>query len=1018
MSPANSNSSATKLLIQKTTSIAKPSRGKLLLHFAALSTVLGMIVTARAQSTIANVYPNGTNMFQPSATLTFTANSPAGVTNVTVALTVTSLYKGTSFIKNLTAANGLTITGPSTSLSVSAVLTSNKLYSAAIQIRDANGNTANQTVNFDTINFSYTWEAEDWDFTSNGVPNLYIDNPQTNAYRNLDTTVEGSNNNGPGQYRPSVPGPSTETTGSPETSYPRVQYIGTGMTDYDVGWTDGGEFAQYTRHYPAGTYNMFARAAGGNGSRTECADITVVSGAATISGSGPYKFGVLGRGWQSYDFMPVTDSSGNLIEITFDGNPATIRVQQNQASDNMNFFMLVPPNPNEGLSTVTITNVYPDGAFQFQGTNTLSFTASSTAGGISPAEVTVQLTATNLSGQGFVTNLTVGSGLTLTGDLTAISVTTPLNSNTVYTAFIQVDDANGIPGSAAVSFDTIMPGYTFEAEDWDYGTGQYYDNPQTNLYAGTDGGSDQIDQNCPNNVHSYAYRGGVLNGFGLNNEPAGDVARVTHSGLQDYDIGFTSGGNWANYTRHYPSGVWNIFVRAARGDGGTVSDAGTFSVVTSGYQTSSQITSQIGKYDVSTTGNWQNYSWFPVRDNGGNLARFTADGSLKTLRVTMDGAGHNQNFFMLVPADLSQTAPPFVGDFKPDGSSLFEFTNVLSFTANSSLGIANTGIVVTIDGVLLSGLTFSGPNTARSVSAPVPPNESHTAVITLSDAVGTTRYTNIFSTFNATNYQWEAEDYDYGGGQYFDNQINAYNGLGSIPDVDNHQSDLGASPFLYRSNSPAPSTQTGDLGGEKPRALFTSGGGTGIDYCIGFFGGGSWVNYTRHYPAGTYYVVARCAEGQNLTQPTLARVTSGVGTSTQILAPLGTFSVPPIGWSSWEWAVLKDNNGKPVKVTFDGSLGTLRYSGSTVPGQPELNTGFFMLAATVPDLTATVSRNGGNIVISFPTQTGFAYQVEYKNNLTDPNWTPLGNAVAGNGAVQSVTDSTPPTNRFYRVHAL
>jgi hypothetical protein len=299
----------------------------------------------------------------------------------------------------------------------------------------------------------------------------------------------------------------------------------------------------------------------------------------------------------------------------------------------------------------------------------------------------------------------------------------------------------------------------------------------------------------------------------------------------------------------------------------------------------------------------------------------------------------------------------------------------------------------------------------------VPANESHTAIITLTDTVGTTRFTNVFNTFNPTNYQWEAEDYDHDGGQYFDDQIDAYAGLGSTPDVDNHQSNLGANPFLYRLDSPAPSTQTGDLGGEKPRAQFTSGGGGGIDYCIGFFGSGSWVNYTRHYPAGTYYVVARCAEGQSLTQPTMGIVTSGVGTTTQTVNTLGTFSVPPIGWSSWEWVMLNDSNGKPVKVTLDGSPITLRYSGSTVAGQPELNTGFFMLAATTPDVILTAARSGGNIVISFPTQNGHNYQVEYKNSLSDLNWTPLGSAIAGNGSVQSASDSTVGRSaRFYHVH--
>ena len=34
---------------------------------------------------------------------------------------------------------------------------------------------------------------------------------------------------------------------------------------------------------------------------------------------------------------------------------------------------------------------------------------------------------------------------------------------------------------------------------------------------------------------------------------------------QAYDIGFFNGGNWLNYTRKFPSGLYNIFVRAADG---------------------------------------------------------------------------------------------------------------------------------------------------------------------------------------------------------------------------------------------------------------------------------------------------------------------------------------------------------------------------------------------------------------------------------------------------------------------
>jgi len=196
--------------------------------------------------------------------------------------------------------------------------------------------------------------------------------------------------------------------------------------------------------------------------------------------------------------------------------------------------------------------------------------------------------------------------------------------------------------------------------------------------------------------------------------------------------------------------------------------------------------------------------------------------------------------------------------------------------------------------------------------------------------------------------------------------------------------------------------------------VFTWGGGTGSDDCIGVLGGRSGANYTRHYPAGTYYLAGRFAEGQNLTQPTMSLVTSGVGTSNQTVNQLGSFSVPAIGWSTWEWATLKDGNGKPVKITLDGSAVTFRYSGSPVAGQPELNTGFFMLAATVPDLILKASRSGGNIVISFPTQNGLNYQVQYKNQLTDTTWNPLGAPISGNGSIQSVNDTATLGSRFYR----
>ena len=75
-----------------------------------------------------------------------------------------------------------------------------------------------------------------------------------------DIDFADTGNGGPKDYRYSDPA-ATEVAGD----YPRPQYVGTGMTDYDVGYTETGEWLNYTRSYPAGTYNVYLRAARGTG---------------------------------------------------------------------------------------------------------------------------------------------------------------------------------------------------------------------------------------------------------------------------------------------------------------------------------------------------------------------------------------------------------------------------------------------------------------------------------------------------------------------------------------------------------------------------------------------------------------------------------------------------------------------------------------------------------------------------------------------------------------------------------
>ncbi len=1001
---------------------------------------------AQALPTISNVYPNGTNLFQPSANLTFTANSGSGVTNIVVDMVITNIYTGKFLLAHLTSASGggLTVSGSN----VSAPLTSNSLYGASIKVYDVTGS-ATTVVDFDTITPAYTWEAKDWDYTSNNITGLFIDNPQVNQYAGLATTdgTDAHNNNGGGAYRPvgtsATPGGlATEGTGD----IPRLAYIGTTNHDYDVGFTDGSDFGNYTRHYPAGTYILFGRIASGSGNHTDSAELTVQAGNVTTTNtSTPFKYGVIGNGWQNYGFYPITDSTGNPVQFVFDGNPATLRFTQNQAGDNMNFFMLMPV-PVIIPSTVDFTNITPDGSVQFQASNSLSVEITSPVA-ITLNSVQIQLTATTMFGSNSTAILGIGSGLSYTGTSSDIVVTAPLTTNVTYSALILANDANGVQGTTTATFDTIVPADTFEAEDWNFGGGNWFGATGENT-AGDPTPDEyypynatlEIDAHYQRGVGTGSAGGGAYQRTGLNTEGANDIKRaadiISTSPLtyaNDYDLGNTSGGDWADYTRIFPAGTYNLFVRVSRGNSGTQTDAGKLSLVTSDPTQPNQTIQDLGKHNTPATGAWQSYVFVPIINSGGTPARLVCDGvTPTTLRYTFDGAGDNIGFFMLLPADLSVNPPPFVSSITPDSTQLFQPSNTLTFLVNSSVGIPQSGVKVNLNGVNATGLSFSGSSTLWTVNCPIKTNMFYTAIITVTDTAGTSSSTNVFATISPNSYQMEAEDYNYGGGNYFGasgpntpgvplpDSYGAPNAdLGSVSNIDNVQLDFNTGrPFNYRADSSpgaAPGTSTGDVGGELPRANFTSGGGTAIDYDVGYFGGNSWLNYTRVFPTGSYYVMGRFAEGNNNTQDRLFWVNGDPTTVNQTTTLLGTFPITAVGWSSWHWSPLIDANGNLVTVTMDGAAHTLRMSGSPVAGQDEANFGFLALVATTPRPTVTATANAGNAHISFFTQSGYSYQVLYKNNLTDATWTALGSALSGNNAVQSVSDSLANGHRFYQV---
>jgi hypothetical protein len=897
---------------------------------------------ALAQPTISSIYPDGSVLFQWTNRFTFVTGGAAAVTNISVTFDAKPMA-GAENIQIYTSAAGLTINGNN----VSAPLQSNIVYAATIIAWDATGASTTNTANFDTIRPAYTWEAEDWDFDSG----QFIDNPQLNAYAGkvavpeIDGHVDYTGGVGT-SYRPAggtVVSTNANQGTEPHGDVPRAQYLTSGQTDYDAGWLDQGNWANYTRHYPAGKWNVFMRGAGNSASTAQLylgGLFGTYLGNFNIPNSG---------GYQSYTWVPLTDSTGaTLMEWDTDGTQQTLTGYTVTAGYNINFYLLLPVPPPI-TQDAFIFSYYPDGTVQFQPTNLFSFTVTSSLG-VQPSKILVTLSGTNLVGKVTSSVLQVGSGLSVSGPATALVVTFPLDTNTVYRAVLQLTDANGFLVSQTVAFDTINPSFTWEAEDWDYDGGKFFDNPQVNAYAGLYG-LPNIDAYNPNGGGT-SYRTNDLGNLGT--EGNGDTPRsqYVNAGQTDYDQGWTGAANpplWGNYTRHYPAGKWNIFLRAAGNGGSSLTSPSAWM-----YEGGPNGT-LLGRFAVRNVVSWQIYTWAPMTDVAGNLIDWDTDGSATNLTIVCAGGNYNANFFMLVPVDPTYKPLPFVSAITPDGNaSVFAYSNVLSFTANSVPGITSDKVSVTLNGFPATHLAFSGSSHALNVTCPLATNIMYSVVIKLTDANGTSTYTSTIGNFPPNSYTFECEDWDYNSGNYIDNPpVDAYAGLTSVDGVDAH--NTGSNSTTYRPDNPGLSNETC---GDQQRPQYATAGKS--DYDIGWTGGGIWANYTRTYPAGTYNVYLRASGMTSPVQNDATRllwVTSGVGTPNQTTSGIGTFNVPYTGsWQTYTWAPCVDASGFPVQVTTTGATSTFQLA----EDNGGWNGNFLMLVAadTVKPVLSKVYPNG------------------------------------------------------------
>jgi len=474
--------------------------------------------------------------------------------------------------------------------------------------------------------------------------------------------------------------------------------------------------------------------------------------------------------------------------------------------------------------------------------------------------------------------------------------------------------------------------------------------------------------------------------------PSGDYSRKNHylAGLPDYRIDPFVGDSWMNYTHDWPAGTYWVLGRLS-------TDIGLSGSLTLSLVNTDATTTDLGTFTINGGSGWSAFQNVYLLDTNGNIATITLNGKA-TLRVT-SGGNLLANFYTLVAGQIDL---PQLLNLYPTGNHPFEYTNALSFTLNSvGATFPANSIKVFLDGADVSSfLAITGSASTRNVVFPyLQPNAMHTVLITATNSLGHgISISNSFDTFSEGNYMVEAEDFDYGGGQYIaDWSPEAYFGLDALPGIDFVHTPIIGEQYQYRTAG-IPEEQAQDY----VRAVFLG----AFDYHLAFFGVNDWANYTRAYPSGSFYVYGRFA-GSGDCSMYLDQVTSGAGTTNQATKRLGHFHANARGYQTHDWVPLTDDGLAAPAVAKLGGVGTLRLSSGT------FNPNYLMFVPA-SGITLTASRSGANTVISFPTQPGVVYRVFYRTDLTQGNWTLL-TTVLGNGTTKSASDSTSATQRFYKV---
>lgn len=663
--------------------------------------------------TVSSITPNQITLCT-NAFLTCTASSTeTTITNVQVIATTRTLGGTTTNTSTYNIGSaGLTVSGLGTSTAtISLALAASTIYqSVVINATDADNLSNSSSASFDTLVPTLVIEAADFNYSSG----QFMDTPSNGGlwlYQNLIGTAGVDENKNPARtnsiiYRPSD---AVVIQAAAPTSATAQKFVNSADVETEVGYNSVGDWLNYTRTFgsggsaPAGTYDVWCYlATSGSG---EQASFSQVTSDRTQPNQTTIPLGQFGtssftdNSYNNYVYVPLVDSFGNRVSVTLTNGVQTFQSTV-VGNPNLAFYLLVPKVP---VYAPEFLSVYPNGPYQ--STNQLSFTVGPADG----APISTNGISLILNG------VTITSGLNFTQVGGNWVVTYALQSNEVYTAVINVTNTSGDTLSAPyiVNFDTFSQNnFMIEAEDFDFNSGQFIDNPVPTSGDGAGSG------NLAANSYYYYAGGNIANmsvpGIDLttSNDVAGEgfayrvndscgteittdllrnkfvVGGVTNT---DYDVGWWVPGTWLNYTRTFPTNTYHVWGRLAAG--ATYNNA-TMSLVTSGQGTMTQSSNVLGTFSDASANGFQSWHWVPLMGTNGQPAVVSL-GGVETLKVTAPPGSAtgsvNANFYMFTP--FVPVAAPFsisasvsggVVSIKFPTTSGFSYTVLYSTSLNPS----------------------------------------------------------------------------------------------------------------------------------------------------------------------------------------------------------------------------------------------------------------------------------------------------------------------------------------------